>query len=384
MKSKIETLLIVSHVRHYQYEGEIYAYGPYAREVDVWADLFPQVQIAAPCRCEAPSSDCLPFRATNISVIAQKETGGESISEKLRQVIALPKLCFDLGRAMRSADAIHVRCPGNLGLLGSVLAPLFSRNLVAKYSNQWSRFPGEPWSWRFQRFLLQSRWWRGPVTVYAREDQARGHVVPFFTSILTADQMTQARRASNRPFASNKLRILYVGRLSRSKNVDTLLLALADLTKQGRAVECTVIGEGPFRSDLEELCASRGLGEIVQFTGGLPFDSVLGYLEKADVLVLVSETEGWPKAIAEAMAFGLICVGTNRGLVPELLADGRGFTVPPGDPEALVGVLRQIADNPRSFAEMRGRAARWGQQFSLELLAESLKQLLSRQWHVSL
>jgi glycosyltransferase involved in cell wall biosynthesis len=122
----------------------------------------------------------------------------------------------------------------------------------------------------------------------------------------------------------------------------------------------------------------------VHFTGGMPFDSVLDHLEKAEVLVLVSETEGWPKAIAEGMAFGLICVGTNRGLVPELLAGGRGFTVPPADVDSLVTVLQKVADDPDSFTEMRRRAAQWGQQFSLELLSERLRELLVRRWQVEL
>lgn len=384
MKTRINRLLIVSHVRHYQFEGNIYAYGPYAREIEIWADLFPEIHIAAPCRVETPASDCLAFRAKNISVIAQKETGGDNLKDKIRQAVSLPKLCVDLARAMRDADAIHVRCPGNLGLLGAVLAPLFSRNVVAKYSNQWGSFPGEPWSWKFQRFLLRSRWWRGPVTVYAPKTQAHGEVVPFFTSILTTDQMMRARQSASRPAGSNRLRVLYVGRLTESKNIDTLLLAVSELAKEGCALDCTIIGEGPQRPALEKLSAERGVRDIVRFEGGVPFDSVLSHLEKADILVLVSETEGWPKAIAEGMAFGLICVGTNRGLVPELLSEGRGFTVPPGNPEALVRVLRKIVDNPAGLAEMRARAARWGQQFSLELLSESLRQLLSRRWRVQL
>jgi hypothetical protein len=46
---------------------------------------------------------------------------------------------------MRSADAIHVRCPGNLGVL---LAPLFTRRLVAKYAGQWNGHHGERFALR--------------------------------------------------------------------------------------------------------------------------------------------------------------------------------------------------------------------------------------------
>ena len=383
MQRAIETLLVITHVRHYAHAGRLYAYGPYAREIDIWASLFPKVRIASPFKAGPPSSDSLPFESTNISILPQLETGGNSIAKKLLQIALLPRLCWDLIQAMRKADAVHVRCPGNLGLLGTLLAPIFSRYMVTKYSNQWSSFPGEPLSWKLQRFLLGSRWWRGPVTVYSRQSKSR-NVVPFFTSIMTAEQIARARRASACLNSLDRLRLLYIGRLTPSKNVDTLLAAAATLKAGGAALECKIVGEGPQREQLEQLCEEYGLEGAVEFTGGLPFDGVLDHLERANVLVLVSETEGWPKAIAEGMAFGLICIGTNRGLVPDLLGEGRGITVPPGNSVALADALRKIAANPAAYDSMRQKAAAWGQQFSLESVRQGLSDLLEQHWNVRL
>jgi len=61
-------LLITSHVIHYRHQGRLYAYGPYAREIDQWADLFAEVEIASPCRQQEPPGDCLPFERANISI----------------------------------------------------------------------------------------------------------------------------------------------------------------------------------------------------------------------------------------------------------------------------------------------------------------------------
>src|SRR5450759_4705273 len=140
MEKRLQNVIVVSHVVHYCSEGCLFAYGPYAREIDVWADLFPKVVIAAPLRHGSPPADCLAFTRSNISVFPVKETGGQSLKAKLVQVVCLPALIASLCKAMHKADAIHVRCPGNLGLLGVVLAPLFSRRLVAKYAGQWSGY----------------------------------------------------------------------------------------------------------------------------------------------------------------------------------------------------------------------------------------------------
>lgn len=384
MKRTTQTLVIVSHVRHYIHRGQIYAYGPYAREIDIWADIFPEVKIAAPCQEAVPAPDCLALTRSNISVIPQRETGGETTREKLVQALLLPKLCWDLMKALRQADAIHVRCPGNLGLLGTLLAPLFSRRLICKYSNQWSSFPSEPLSWKCQRLILRSPWWRGPVTVYSRPASGSRKVAPFFTSIMSSAQLAGARKAVARDRGPGGLKLLFVGRLTKSKNVGSVLSALAELRSEGIELACTVIGDGPERQTLENFRSAHCLDGLVEFKGGVPFEAVLNELEQAHILVLISETEGWPKAIAEGMAFGLICIGSNRGLIPELLGSGRGITVPPGDATALASVLRQIASAPSAYEPMRAKAATWAQQFSLEGVREALRELLERHWATKL
>ena len=100
------------------------------------------------------------------------------------------------------------------------------------------------------------------------------------------------------------------------------------------------------------------------------------------MLVLVSETEGWPKAIAEGMAFGLICVGSDRGIVPWMLGEGRGLVVPPGNAKALAGVLREVATCPEKYKEIRIRASRWAQRFTVDQLRKALGELLTTYWGI--
>jgi glycosyltransferase involved in cell wall biosynthesis len=379
-----EKLLVVSHSVHYVHEGRLHAYAPYAREIDVWADLFDRVAIAAPCRFEPPPGQCVPFSRSNIAIVPQRETGGETAGAKLLQLVNVPGLVFSLGHAMSSADAIHVRCPGNLGLIGVVLAPLFSPYRVAKYAGQWNGFPREPWSVRVQRRLLASRWWGAPVTVYGEWPDQPSNVVPFFTSVLEERHVMRARAAVLSRRQGESLRILYVGRLSAAKNVDVLVSAVGVLAARNIRARAVIVGDGPTREALERQVASAGLTDRISFTGGVPFEQVLAHYESADALVLASETEGWPKAIAEGMAFGLVCVGSNRGIIPAMLSDGRGLVVPPGDTDALVSALSAIAAEPERSSAMGRRAAEWAQQYSLERVRESLRSLCARTWGVSM
>src|SRR5579862_2021398 len=93
-------LLVVSHVTHFRYKGQLFAYGPYSQEIDLWADLFKELTIAAPCRNEPPAGDCLPFTRSNITMAPQMEVGGETFGAKIKLALATPLLVVGLARAM--------------------------------------------------------------------------------------------------------------------------------------------------------------------------------------------------------------------------------------------------------------------------------------------
>jgi glycosyltransferase involved in cell wall biosynthesis len=373
-------LVVVSHVVHYRWEGRLYAYGPYAREIALWAELFREIAIASPCRSEQPPGDCIAFETDNVSIMPQKEAGGHTLGAKLALVLRLPAIIVGLLRALAQADAIHVRCPGNLGLLGVLLAPLFGKPLVAKYAAQWNHSAEEGRSLGWQKRLLASSWWRGPVTVYGECPGQPAHVISFFTSLLSAAQMERARAAAQRPRGAGPFEVLYTGRLSAAKHVDAVLRAVAAVRGRGYEMTLTVVGEGPERPALEKLRTELGMDGAVDFTGGLAFERVLERLERADILALVSETEGWPKALAEGMAFGLIAIGSNRGFVPKMLGEGRGLVVCPGDADGLARQLMNIAEHPAAYEGMRREASAWAQRFSLEGLREAIRQLLLEHW----
>lgn len=374
------TLVIVSAATHHQWDGRLWSHAPYVREINIWAELFPRVVIVGPVVETRPPGDGVPFAGSNVEVVGVPPTGGDTLGAKLRQLTLLPLLMGRTCRALRRADAVHVRCPGNMGLLGVLLAPLFSRRLVAKYAGQWNGFPGEKWTVRLQRALLGSRWWRGPVTVYGEWPDQPPNVVPFFTSVLTGDQIAAAAAAAPRVRRKGQLRVLFVGRLSGPKNVATVLRAVARVRSDGVDVHCTIVGDGGERENLEQLATQQGIDGVVDFVGAVDLDDVLGHYERADTLVLVSESEGWPKAVAEAMTFGLVCVGSDRGMVPQMLGEGRGVVVPPGDDNALAEALGWIASRADESDEMGRSAAAWGRRHSLEELQQAIADLLSERW----
>lgn len=380
----MRTLVVVSATYHHRHDGQIWAYAPYARELAVWADLVPDLLVVAPEVEQPPPADTAPIERANVRLHSLPATGGETLLAKVRQVLALPRLTMLVARSLRQADAAHVRAPGNIALIGLVLAPLFSRRLVAKYAGQWVGYPEEPSTVRLQRALLRSPWWRGPVTVYGDWPDQPDKVIPFFTSVLDHRQVARAAQAAERRPPGPGLHVLFVGRLTAAKHADALVQAVALTRARGLDVRATVVGDGPERRRLEQLTDEQQVAEHVAFVGALPFEQVLDRYEEADALALVSESEGWPKAIAEAMAFGVVCVGSDRGLVPWMLADDRGLVVPPGDAGALADALALLASDRARRLGMAERASAWGSQYSLDGLGTAVHDLLEQRWGVAL
>jgi glycosyltransferase involved in cell wall biosynthesis len=376
----IDTLVVVSHVVHYRHDGALFAYGPYAREIDIWADLFPQLVIAAPCRDAAPTGDCLAFTRRNISIEPQVDVGGDTLTQKLNVIVSLPALMARLAGTLSRADAVHVRCPGTLGLAGVLLAPVFCRRVVAKYAGQWNGFDGETLPGRLERFLLRSWWWPGPVTVYGEWPGHAAHVVPFFTSMMTTEQVRRAVAVAAAKRLGTPLRVLYAGMLEPRKRVDALIDAVKMVMDQGTAVELAIVGDGAERRSLEARVDAHDMRHATRFAGALPFNDALAWYDWAHCLVLPSQhSEGWPKVVAEAMSHGVVCVAVDHGQVGRMLRD-RGALLAHGSAEEIAAALLAISSDADAYRADSQRACAWARQYSLEGLQRSLADLLASWW----
>jgi Glycosyl transferases group 1/Glycosyltransferase Family 4 len=164
-----------------------------------------------------------------------------------------------------------------------------------------------------------------------------------------------------------------VGRLVAEKGLDTLLEALAE--NRAERWHLTVVGEGPDRERLERFTSDHRLAARVRWTGALPPDRLARLWADLDVLVLPSHklpawTEAVGQVLMEAMAHEVAVVGSDAGVVPEVIGDC-GVIVPPGDPAALAAVLRRLAADGERRPLVQAARARALQRFSDDAVAEA-------------
>ncbi len=154
---------------------------------------------------------------------------------------------------------------------------------------------------------------------------------------------------------SDELRIVFLGNLSEEKGPHVALDALGRLVER-RPAGLRFVGAGPLRGSLGQAARRGGLSEYVEFTESVA--DVRPHLAWADVLILTSETEGFPGVVLEAAAAGTPAVAFSVGGTAETIVDGvTGVVIPAGDGATLVDALEDLASDKERILAM-GEAAR--------------------------
>lgn len=149
--------------------------------------------------------------------------------------------------------------------------------------------------------------------------------------------------------------LVTVGSLAQMyKAPDVQIDAVTALVREGLDLRLVLIGDGKHRPELEARVAAHGMTDRIAFRGQMTAGApVRAELDAADLFLLPSRTEGLPRAMVEAMARGLPCVGSTVGGIPELLPSDD--LVLPGDVAALAAKIRAVITDPERMARMSAR-----------------------------
>lgn len=172
-----------------------------------------------------------------------------------------------------------------------------------------------------------------------------------------------------------------VANLRRLKRIDDAIRVVRGLVARGLDVELVVAGgydgeeASAYKRDLEALAAELGVADRIHFLGRVKGAAAI--LERCDVCLMCSESEGMSNALLEFLAAGRATVATRVGGVEEIIEDGRsGFLVDIGDVTAMTAHVARLLEND----ELRNRvgaaaAARVESEFSVRRMVEAHERL---------
>ncbi|RPI29609.1 MAG: glycosyltransferase family 1 protein [Acidobacteria bacterium] len=185
------------------------------------------------------------------------------------------------------------------------------------------------------------------------------------------------------------LRLVYLGRLTADKGVHTALRALRILSGCPVKVCLDIYGGGDevYEKELRAFVQSQGLTTTVRFCGGISRAQVPDILSRYHALVFPSEwEEPFARTVLEAMAAGLLVIGTTTGGTPEILRHREtGLAFRAGQAEELAGHLESVAREPqdaRKLADVGRKIV--VQQFTLTRMVDHIEQALGSMVNPSL
>jgi|25_taG_2_1085351.scaffolds.fasta_scaffold00117_42 glycosyltransferase involved in cell wall biosynthesis len=321
---------IFTHVEHSEREGRYYAYAPYVREMNVWLKHVEKVEVVAPVplppKGEVAGQHCYQHEYLTYTTIPSFHF--LNLRGAVKAVIKIPYILYKILGAMKRADHLHLRCPGNIGLLACICQIFFpSKPKSAKYAGNWDPEAKQPLSYRFQKWLLSNTFLTRnmKVLVYGEWPGQTKNILPFFTASFSKKERTEVpKKAFSEPFI-----FLFVGNLVEGKRpleaikfMERIVAQKVDTNNDIRA-SLEIYGDGSEREYLENYCRKNKLEELVHFKGNRSLEELKEAYQKAHFVILPSKSEGWPKALAEGMFFGCIPVATPVSCVPWMLDYGK-------------------------------------------------------------
>lgn len=167
-------------------------------------------------------------------------------------------------------------------------------------------------------------------------------------SIGVSDVMIDSRLTIQevKPFPqTGTVKIISMGSLEQMyKSPDIVLKAMSILHGKDLDFHLSWLGAGKYKLAMEDLAKELGIIDKVSFVGNVSKTDVNEYLRSSDIYVQASRTEGLPRALVEAMSFGLPCIGTRVGGIPELLSDD--YLMKVDDYEQLATMIIRFIDDP--------------------------------------
>ena len=165
----------------------------------------------------------------------------------------------------------------------------------------------------------------------------------------------------------NRLDIICVGELEDlRKSPDKCIHIIDEMNRRGIDTHLKWLGRGRYMERMRALTRKLAIEDKVQFLGSVQRDAVDKHLDSSDVFLLLSHSEGLPRAMVEAMSRGLPCVGTNIGGISELLDDE--FIVPTRDIYKTCDILQNLLKSPKIYRQQSERNLMKAKKYTNKIL----------------
>jgi glycosyltransferase involved in cell wall biosynthesis len=381
-------LAVVSHKVCWRMDGTSTGYatdGGFPMQIGAISELFDETEIVVPVSPESRTDGLLPLGGRNMSVKELSVPAGEGLLRKLSIPFWLLGNCRSIWKSVKDADAVHAPIPGDVGTVGLLVALIQRKPLFVRHCGNWmvQRTAAE----KFWRWIMEASA-GGRNVMFATGGSATPPSTKnpkvrwvFSTSLRQAELGRTVPREVPR---DGDIRMIIACRQESKKGTDVVIKSLPEISKHFPNVMLDVVGSGSQLNDLKLLARSLGVSHRVTFHGHIAQKNVIDLLNRAHVFCFpTTASEGFPKAVLEALASGLPVVTTKVSVLPVLLGNGCGQLLDDANPESLADAVKTMCSDPEKYRTMSLKALEAARGYSLENWRDLIGQTLRLEWNVS-
>lgn len=365
---------VFTHVQHFKNGNHFYAYSPYVREMNLWFAQVENVEIVAPLIEGVPNAISIPYKTEKLIFNRISSFNLLCWKDRFLAIVKIPSIFYKVFQVMHRADHLHIRCPGNIGLIACIAQIFFpNKPKTVKYAGNWDPNAKQPWSYNFQKKMLSNTFLtrNTKVLVYGEWPNQSKNILPFFTASFYNNEVPKTQIDK-----SEIIKFLFVGSLSQGKRPLFAIKIFENILKNNINARLDIYGTGIMESKIRQYIKKHNIEYAIRLMGNKKLSILKEAYKESHFLILPSKSEGWPKVIAEAMFFGCIPIATQVSCIPWMLDyNNRGILIDE-DLKSSSQKVVEVLNDKQLFNEMSKSAIMWSQGYTLERFEIEIQKLL--------
>lgn len=359
--------------------------GGFPVQIEALSSIFQVTRVLVPVSTDPRVTGETQIKGKNLSIVRLSPRYGKQFLSKLSFA---PWLIWNLPKLLLEgvcADAIYAPIPGDVGSIGMGLGIILRKKLLVRHCGNWDKpitAAEKLWKWLMVTFA------GGRFVMLATGGGLTGpsdknpNVKWIFSTSLSRQQMASLRCIRGIR-GRGSLRLIHVGRQEHAKGAGSVIAALLIVAKRFPQVHLDVVGDGPAVPEFRRMVSSLGLVESVTFWGKLSQADVLCLLRNSDLFCFPTcSSEGFPKAVLEALACGLPVVTTAVSVLPNLISRGCGIIIDGYDSQSVADGILMCTVNNQVYQRMSCTAVEVAADYSLENWVAAIRHHCLTAWDI--
>lgn len=359
--------------------------GGFPLQMQAISELFEKTTLVVPCSDGNGGGGASSLNGKDLRVVPLSLPAGRGLARKLAMPAWLLKNGLSIWKEVRKSDAVHAPIPGDVGTIGMIFALVGRKPLFVRHCGNW-----------FIQRTLAERFWKWSMEYFgggrnvmlatggaADPPSLRNENIEWIFSTSLRRKQIENNLPRELP-DDKKIKLVIACRQEPRKGTDVVIKAMPAVLESFPNVSLDVVGDGSCLPEWRRLAESLGVSESIRFHGKVEHSKVLSIVREAHIFCFPTDaSEGFPKAVLEALALGIPVITTRVSVLPELMKSGGGILLDEADAGKLATAIREMCTDNIKYRDRSKKAIETALQYSLECWQDRIGSILRKSWGVA-